>query len=255
MNAADIWSLIQRHLPRNEWVPIQDIYRLIEGHAAFDDGDLTPAAPGSREPRWRRNVRNVLQQKKHRELRWDGQGCYQIPRPAPPVPPIPLPPAKGRTILQCADWVLLLLGRPAHVREIYDTIVRHNLYKFGARDPVGVVASKIRQEIRTHGIHARHFKAAPNTFGLVVAAQVAPAVQTVGLQLTEPPVRRNRPPSRRVRTFTPHKVDYRKERPLPPRERWRSSDAGTACGKVYIVIVSNNDHPQTTGVYERTSTR
>lgn len=87
-------------------------------------------------------------------------------------------------------------------------IVRYGLYRFGARDPAGVIGRKIRQAIAASGPYSRYLKAAPNTFGLVAVAQVAPALAPGGLQIMAPPKRRNRPPAKRARTFRPQRIAY-----------------------------------------------
>jgi hypothetical protein len=69
---AVIWDVMQKHLPRDEWIRIQHIYPIIEGNIVLRRGDYGRAAPGADEPKWKRNVRNVLQsRKKNGDILWD----------------------------------------------------------------------------------------------------------------------------------------------------------------------------------------
>ena len=52
------------------------------------------------------------------------------------------------TILDASLRVLKTSGRAMSSREILEEIRRHNLYKFGAKDPLKVLSSTIRQEVR-----------------------------------------------------------------------------------------------------------
>ncbi len=66
-------------MPKNEWLPLQEIYDLISRHAKLDDEDYEPQSPSSDIPKWKRNVRNVLQyRKKTGEIEWDGDTHYRI---------------------------------------------------------------------------------------------------------------------------------------------------------------------------------
>lgn len=74
-----IWKVIQEELPRDEWIPIQDIYALVEKSVVLQADDFLPAAPGSGDLKWRRNVRNVLQRHKAQgQIAWDRDGKYMI---------------------------------------------------------------------------------------------------------------------------------------------------------------------------------
>ena len=51
----------------------------MERNSNLDDEDLEPQAPGSDIPKWKRNVRNVLQyRKKTGEIEWDGEAKYRL---------------------------------------------------------------------------------------------------------------------------------------------------------------------------------
>jgi len=53
------------------------------------------------------------------------------------------------TIAEAAQSALRTLARPATTRQIYDEIVKQDLFRFGAKDPVAVLGSAIRR--RTEG--------------------------------------------------------------------------------------------------------
>ena len=76
----EIWETIDSGIPRDEWIPLQDIYTLIEKDIRLNPDDFLPAAPGSDDPKWKRNVRNVLQHRKtNGDIAWDKNGKYMIP--------------------------------------------------------------------------------------------------------------------------------------------------------------------------------
>lgn len=58
---------------------MEEIYRIVEQNSCLDDEDWEPQAPGSDIPKWKRNVRNVLQyRKKTGEIEWDGEAKYRL---------------------------------------------------------------------------------------------------------------------------------------------------------------------------------
>jgi len=66
-------------LPKGRWVPLEEIYRLIESNLRIDDEDHERQSSGSEVPKWKRNVRNVLQhRKKAGDIEWDGSGQYKL---------------------------------------------------------------------------------------------------------------------------------------------------------------------------------
>lgn len=76
----EIWNVIDFELPRDEWIPLQSIYSLIELKIQLKSDDFLPSAPKSDEPKWMRNVRNVLQSRKTKgDVAWDKNGKYMIP--------------------------------------------------------------------------------------------------------------------------------------------------------------------------------
>ena len=75
----EIWNCIQDNLPKGRWFTLEEIYRLIETNINLDDEDYEWQSPSSDIPKWKRNVRNVLQYRKGTgEIEWDGQGNYRL---------------------------------------------------------------------------------------------------------------------------------------------------------------------------------
>lgn len=74
----EIWDCLLSKLPKRRWVGLGDIYTLIERNINLDEEDYEWQSPSSDIPKWKRNVRNVLQyRKKTREIEWDGRGNYR----------------------------------------------------------------------------------------------------------------------------------------------------------------------------------
>jgi len=59
---------ITRHLPRRKWIPIKEIYTLVERQMSLDAEDRACCSNRVSLPRWQRNVRRVLH-RMHREGR------------------------------------------------------------------------------------------------------------------------------------------------------------------------------------------
>lgn len=79
LQAAKIWDTIVKHMPRNQWFHLQDIYTLVDKNVQLDNEDFEPQSPTSDLPKWKRNVRNVLQSKKQKgDIEWDGKSHYRI---------------------------------------------------------------------------------------------------------------------------------------------------------------------------------
>jgi hypothetical protein len=75
----DIWNCIRTHLPRQRWVPLEEIYALVQSFLRLDREDHEPQSPTSSIPKWKRNVRNVLQYRKGTgDIEWDRQGNYRL---------------------------------------------------------------------------------------------------------------------------------------------------------------------------------
>ncbi len=75
----EIWNIIKWRMPKNEWLSLQEVYNLISRHVQLDDEDYEPQSSNSDLPKWKINVRNVLQyRKKTGEIEWDGDTHYRI---------------------------------------------------------------------------------------------------------------------------------------------------------------------------------
>lgn len=61
IRAYKIRRIMNVHIPKNQWISLDNIYLLMEGHGNLDIDDSKYSAPGNMEPKWKRNVRNVLQ--------------------------------------------------------------------------------------------------------------------------------------------------------------------------------------------------
>ena len=67
-----IWETIQSRMPKGQWVSLDEIYQIIERNCKLDEEDFNPQSPKSNIPKWKRNVRNVLQYRKEtKEIKWD----------------------------------------------------------------------------------------------------------------------------------------------------------------------------------------
>jgi len=66
-------------MTKKQWCHLEDIYKLIENNIKLDSEDYDPQSPSSDIPKWKRNVRNVLQyRKKTGEVEWDGTANYRL---------------------------------------------------------------------------------------------------------------------------------------------------------------------------------
>jgi hypothetical protein len=57
------------------------------------------------------------------------------------------------TILEACIEVLSAAEEPMPVAHIHAEIVRRSLYRFGAKEPVGVVRATLRRHLRADGSH------------------------------------------------------------------------------------------------------
>jgi hypothetical protein len=79
IHLPEIWDCIVARLPKRQWATLDDLYRLIERNLTLDGEDYERQSPTSEIPKWKRNVRNVLQyRKKTGEIEWDGKGRYRL---------------------------------------------------------------------------------------------------------------------------------------------------------------------------------
>lgn len=76
--AETLWSAIRKGMSTTRWTPLQIIYRCVEESINLDAEDQLPEAPGSTGPKWKRNVRNVLQRRRTTgEVSWNGSAEYR----------------------------------------------------------------------------------------------------------------------------------------------------------------------------------
>ncbi len=78
LHSREMWNIIKSHMPRGQWILLSNIYDLVERYGNLDAEDLKPQAPRHNIPKWKRNVRNVLQRKKNIEIQWDGNAKYRL---------------------------------------------------------------------------------------------------------------------------------------------------------------------------------
>ena len=75
----EIWFCMLKHIPKGVWISLADIYRIIEDNLSLDKEDYEWQSPTSDVPKWKRNVRNVLQYRKRAgEIEWGGDTMYRI---------------------------------------------------------------------------------------------------------------------------------------------------------------------------------
>ena len=76
----EIWGIIQTHMQRERWISLTEIYQMVERYGNLDVEDFEPQSPTSDIPKWKRNVRNVLQSRKGSgEIQWDEDANYLLP--------------------------------------------------------------------------------------------------------------------------------------------------------------------------------
>ena len=81
-----MWDVIKENLPVNQVVELQQIYSLVERNVKLMPDDWLPSARGTADPRWKRNIRNILQyRKKTSEVIWVGEGKYILPSSSNPI--------------------------------------------------------------------------------------------------------------------------------------------------------------------------
>lgn len=80
IHLPEIWDIMREYMPRGKWIHIHKIYGLVEKHTDLDNEDLYPQSPTSDIPKWKRNVRNVLQYRKGTgEIQWNEDEYYLLP--------------------------------------------------------------------------------------------------------------------------------------------------------------------------------
>jgi hypothetical protein len=80
IHQPEIWDILRRKMPRDCLVSLEEIYHIIEEQGDLDDEDSEWQSPTSAVPKWKRNVRNVLQYRKTTgEILWNKDARYQLP--------------------------------------------------------------------------------------------------------------------------------------------------------------------------------
>lgn len=75
----EIWMCLRQKMAKGVWTSLETIYDLVQNNLSLDAEDFEPQAPSSDIPKWKRNVRNVLQyRKKTGDIEWDGSAQYRI---------------------------------------------------------------------------------------------------------------------------------------------------------------------------------
>ena len=75
----EIWNCLKNNMSKGVWASLEKIYDLVQNNLPLDSEDFEPQAPSSDIPKWKRNVRNVLQyRKKTGEIEWDVSAHYRI---------------------------------------------------------------------------------------------------------------------------------------------------------------------------------
>jgi len=75
----EIWLCLNENIIKGAWTNLETIYESVQDNLSLDTEDFQPQSPSSDIPKWKRNVRNVLQyRKKTGEVEWDGRAHYRI---------------------------------------------------------------------------------------------------------------------------------------------------------------------------------
>lgn len=79
LRQEEIRDILRAQMKPNVWTGLSVIYSIVESHATLTPADLGPAFAEGSDPRWQRNVRNLLQLWKNSdELEWDGDAHYRL---------------------------------------------------------------------------------------------------------------------------------------------------------------------------------
>lgn len=75
----EIWVCLNENMIKGAWTSLETIYEIVQDNLSLDTEDFQPQSPSSDIPKWKRNVRNVLQyRKKTGDVEWDERGHYRI---------------------------------------------------------------------------------------------------------------------------------------------------------------------------------
>ena len=76
----EIWNIVLTHMPKGRSTSLDDIYQMVKRYGNLDAEDFEPQSPTSDIPKWKRNVRNVLQYRKRKgEIQWGEDAMYLLP--------------------------------------------------------------------------------------------------------------------------------------------------------------------------------
>lgn len=78
IRSRQISEILSMKLTKGNWISIEQVYGLIEKYANLDSDDFEWQSPTSSIPKWKRNVRNVLQKRKTKDIEWDGHAKYRL---------------------------------------------------------------------------------------------------------------------------------------------------------------------------------
>ncbi len=81
LTSDEIRKVIYRMMPPGRWLSPGEICELVESNVTLDREDMETVPPTQREPKWRRNVRNVLKADKSTgRIAWDDKSHrYRLP--------------------------------------------------------------------------------------------------------------------------------------------------------------------------------
>ena len=60
----EIRICLKKYTPKNTYLSLSEIYKIIEKNLVLNEDDLSCVTDEHKEPKWQRNVRNVLQSDK-----------------------------------------------------------------------------------------------------------------------------------------------------------------------------------------------
>ena len=63
-NGTAIWEALRKHLPREQWIPLEEVYAIVASNISLDAEDLSRSGIHSVHPRWKTTVRTLLRLKK-----------------------------------------------------------------------------------------------------------------------------------------------------------------------------------------------
>lgn len=67
-NGTAIWEALRKHLPRRQWIPLEEVYSIVESNMTLDAEDLSRDRAHSIHPQWKTTVRTLLRVKKRAGL-------------------------------------------------------------------------------------------------------------------------------------------------------------------------------------------